>query len=191
MPAATLTPLFAARRSPRAFREDPLAKDQIAALFEAARRAPSCFNDQPWHFVHASRGPARERLLATLAEPNRVWAQRAPLVGIVFARKTFGHDGQPNRWGEFDAGAASMSLMLQAHLLGLEAHLMGGFDAAAAAAACGMDPAAWTPMAAFVVGQPGDPASLPDKLREREIQRSPRKPLAEVARELADPGARD
>lgn len=185
MPAA-LTPFFAARWSPRAFREEPLTAAQIAALFEAARRAPSCFNDQPWQFVYATGGPARERLLATLAEPNRVWAERAPLIGIACARKSFGHDGKPNRWAEFDTGSAAMSLMLQAHLLGLEAHFMGGFDAEAALAAAGLDPEEWTAMAAFVVGKVGDPATLPEKLRERELTRSPRKPLAEVARALTE-----
>ena len=185
MPAAALTPFFAARWSPRAFREDPLHPAQIATLFEAARRAPSCFNDQPWHFVHASSGPARERLLATLAEANQVWAKTAPLLGIAFARKHFDATGKPNRWGEFDTGSASMSLMLQAHLLGLEAHFMGGFDAEAALALAGLDAKEWTAMAAFAIGKVGDPATLPEKLRERELTRSPRKPLAEVVRELS------
>lgn len=187
MPTASLTPFFAARWSPRAFREDPLSKGQLQALFEAARRAPSCYNDQPWYFVHSTQGtPGHARLLATLAEGNRAWAHRAPLLGVVFARKAFGATGKPNRWAEFDTGQAAMSLALQAHLLGLEAHFMGGFDVAAAAAVCGLDPAAWTPMAAFAVGAPADPATLPEELRTREIQRSPRKPLDEVARALAD-----
>jgi len=183
---ATLTPFFAARWSPRAFREDPLPLDQINTLFEAARRAPSCFNDQPWRFVYATRGPARARLLLTLAEANQIWAQRAPLLGIVFARKTFDATGKPNRWSEFDSGAAAMAIALQAHLLGIESHFMGGFDESAAATACAMDPKAWTAMAAFAIGKVGDPATLPEKLRERETGRSPRKPLAEVAHELTD-----
>jgi nitroreductase len=186
MPSAALTPFFAARWSPRAFREDPLTPSEIATLFEAARRAPSCFNDQPWQFVYATRGPARERLLATLGASNRVWAERAPLVGIAFARHAFGATGKPNRWAQFDTGSASMSLMLQAHLLGLEAHFMGGFDADAALAAAGLDTKEWTAMAAFVIGKVGDPAILSEELRKREVVRSPRKPLVEVARELGD-----
>ncbi len=179
-----LAPLFAERWSPRAFSPEPLAPAQVSALFEAARRAPSCYNDQPWHFVYATEPAARARLLPVLVEANRAWAQHAPLLGVVFARKTFAHDGRPNRWGEFDAGQAAMSLALQAHLLGLASHFMGGFDEAAAYPACEMDPAGWTAMAAFVVGRVGDPATLPEKLRERELLRSPRKPAAEVAREV-------
>ena len=186
MPSASLTPFFAARWSPRAFREDPLTADQVATLFEAARRAPSCFNDQPWQFVYAASTPARARLIPVLAEANRGWAQRAPLLGIAFARKTFGANGQPNRWAEFDTGQAAMSLALQAHLLSLEAHFMGGFDADAACAVCEVDPKEWTAMAAFVVGKVGEASILPEKLREREIVRSPRKPHAELARELKD-----
>ncbi len=66
--------------------------------------------------------------------------------------------------------------------LGLASHILGGFDKAAAYPACGVDPAGWTAMAAFVVGHVGDPATLPEKLRERELLRSPRKPAVEVAR---------
>lgn len=172
--------LIATRWSPRAFREDPLPDATIALLFEAARAAPSCFNDQPWRFVYATAPDARARLLALLDEGNRTWAQRAPLVGVSFARKIFGKTGKPNRWGQHDTGMAAMNLALQAHALGLAAHFMGGFDEKAAYAACGMDPESWTAMAGFVVGAVGDPESLPEPLRAREVVRSPRKAHSEV-----------
>jgi nitroreductase len=182
---ATVAPLISARWSPRAFREDPIPPAAVTALFEAARAAPSCFNDQPWQFVYATAPAARARLLALLVEGNRTWAQRAPLVGVSFARKIFGLTGKPNRWGQHDAGMAAMNLALQAHSMGLAAHFMGGFDEAAAYAACGMDPEKWTAMAAFVVGAVAEADSLPEPLREREKVRSPRKAISEVARELA------
>jgi len=180
MPAAPHS-LIASRWSPRAFREDPIPPATIAVLFEAARAAPSCFNDQPWQFVYATSPAARARLLPLLVEGNRSWAQRAPLIGISFARKIFGQTGKPNRWGQHDTGMASMNLALQANAAGLAAHFMGGFDEAAAYAACGMDPEQWTAMAAFVVGAVGEAEGLPEPLREREKARSPRKALAEVA----------
>jgi len=184
MPQSTPHSLIASRWSPRAFREDPIPPAAVTALFEAARAAPSCFNDQPWTFVYATSPAARARLLALLVEGNRTWAQRAPLVGVSFARKIFGQTGKPNRWGQHDTGMASMNLALQAHALGLAAHFMGGFDETASYAACGMDPEKWTAMAAFVVGAVADAESLPEPLREREKVRSPRKAIEEVAREL-------
>lgn len=186
MPAAT-TPhsLIASRWSPRAFRPDPLPEATIQVLFEAARAAPSCFNDQPWTFVYATSPAARARLLPLLDAGNQVWAQHAPLLGISFARKIFGKTGKPNRWGQHDAGMAAMALALQAHAMGLGAHFMGGFDEKEAYGACGMDPEKWTAMAGFVVGVIGDPESLPPGPRENEKVRTPRKALGEVARKMA------
>lgn len=179
-------PQFAERWSPRAFRNDPIAPAQVADLFEAARRAPSCFNDQPWHFVYGTSPAGHARILATLAPANQTWARNAPLLGVAFARKSFGHDGKPNRWSEFDTGMAAMSLTLQAHHLGLATHFMGGFDEAAALATAGLDPAGWRGLAAFAVGPAGDPESLPEPLRTRERTRSPRKPLEQVAAPIAE-----
>lgn len=181
-PEADVHRWFLERRSTRAFSPEPLQPAEIASLFEAARWAPSCFNDQPWRFVYGVRDEDRERFFGLLAEGNVAWARTAPLVGVVFARRHFGHNGKPNRWGPFDAGAASMSLALQAHAMGLAAHFMGGFDAERSHAELGVPAAEWQAMAAFVVGRPGDPAALPDALREREAPTG-RKPHAEVADE--------
>ena len=174
---------FVERWSPRAFSDRPVSPEDAQSLFEAARWAPSCYNDQPWHFVWATSESGRARLAELLVEGNRVWAAKAPLLGIVFARKAFGHNGQPNRWAQFDAGAAAFSMTLQAQELGLATHLMGGFDAGASYEALGVSADEYEAMAAFAVGYRGDAGELPGPLQERESP-SGRKPLAEVARQI-------
>src|SRR5262245_3218098 len=106
--------IFLDRWSPRAFQQRPLTDDQIATLFEAARWAPSCFNDQPWLFIYARTEKDRARFSAILVEKNQQWASRAPLLIFACARKQFAHNQKENRFGQFDTGAAWCSLALQA-----------------------------------------------------------------------------
>jgi nitroreductase len=173
---------FLQRWSPRSFTDQALTEDEVAALFEAARWSPSCFNDQPWLFVYGTKPEDHERIAGLLAEGNRPWAEHAPLLGIVFARKTFARNGKPNRWSPFDSGAAAFALTLQAQSLGLATHFMGGFDEKASYVALGVPEDEYDAMAAFAVGHRGDPAELPDALREREFP-SGRKDPSEVAME--------
>src|SRR6185295_13197217 len=80
-------PLFIGRWSTRAFSPEPIPKERIASLFEAARWAPSASNLQPWLFVYASDAASLERARALLREPNRRWAGSVPLLIFVFARR--------------------------------------------------------------------------------------------------------
>jgi nitroreductase len=176
---APVDPLFVSRWSPRSFDGRPVPDEVLRGLFEAARWAPSCYNDQPWLFVLATEQADRERFLAALVEFNRQWAAAAPALAFVFARGTFLHNGTANRWGQFDAGAAWVSLALQAHLSGLAVHGMGGFDVEQAHQACGVPTEGWTAMAGIAIGYPGKREALPEALRERE-QPSGRRPLASV-----------
>lgn len=178
-PDADVHPMFLDRWSPRAMRPDPLTDAQIASLFEAMRWAPSCFNEQPWMVVYAT-GPGTEehdRVLGLLADANKSWAQRAPLLMITFARRFFAHNGKPNRHAGHDCGAAWMSLALQARALGLYAHAMAGFDSARAYVELGVPEAEFEAMAAITVGLHGDPALLNEKQRAQEAPNS-RKPAA-------------
>lgn len=172
--------LFLDRWSPRAFREDALSRAQIDMLFEAARWAPSCYNEQPWRFVYALSADERARLVATLHEQNQLWARHAPLLLYVLARRHFARNGNPNRHAVFDAGAAWMALALQARFLGLYTHAMAGFDLDKARALLQVDTGEYEIMAAVAVGYRGDPRSLPEELRRIE-QPNGRKPPAEVA----------
>jgi nitroreductase len=173
-----VAPMFLDRWSPRAFKPDPLSPREVATLFEAARWAPSGGNSQPWLFLYADTPEELPRFQALLVDANRLWADRAPLLAILFARRK--NRGEENRWAPFDAGAAWMALALQARQMGLHAHAMAGFHEDQAYQALGLDPAEWKAMVAIAVGRHGDPAQLPDNLRARETP-SDRKPLSEVA----------
>lgn len=175
---------LALRWSPRAF--DPtraVTQAQQRQLLEAARWAPSCFNDQPWRFVlwdrHADAA-AHAAALDCLVTSNRAWASRAPLLIAVFADSLFQANNSPNRWGAYDTGAASLSLALQASALGMHAHQMGGFDAEAIVRLAAAPPR-FHAQTMIAVGYLGDPAVLNDKQRTTELAARTRRPLAEIA----------
>jgi nitroreductase len=172
--------LLKRRRSPRAFSEKPVPPEVLRSLFEAARWAASCFNDQPWAYIIATKDNADEfaRMAGILMEGNTVWAAKAPVLALSLARLNFQHDQQPNRHAVHDVGAASASLTLEATARGLAVHQMGGFYADKAREVFQI-PADWVPVAAIAIGYPGDPASLPENLRAREGAPRSRKPVSE------------
>ena len=76
--------LIAARWSPYAFSDRPVAKEDLLSLFEAARWAPSSYNEQPWSYLLATKDEPREfeRMLSCLVEGNQVWAKAAPVLAL-------------------------------------------------------------------------------------------------------------
>ncbi len=176
--------LIAQRWSPRAIDPDqPVSRDQLLALLEAARWAPSCFGDQPWRYLvwDRFRDPAGWRqAFDCLAEGNQLWVKNAPILLLAVAAPNFGHNDQPNRWAQYDTGAASENLCLQATALGLVVHQMGGFDPEAAKARFNI-PADHVGMAMIAVGHPGAIELLPQALAEKEQAPRSRKPLAQLA----------
>ena len=123
---------FIERWSPRAYSSEPIDEPTLTTLMDAARWSPSCFNDQPWRF-YTSTPQTRDAYLGLLLEGNQVWAATAPVIGFLCAQKRFSATGEPNGYNAFDAGAAWMAMTMQARLLGLYTHGMGGIDKAAVA----------------------------------------------------------
>lgn len=167
-PEWDIDPMFVDRWSPRAYRPEAIPKHQIRSLFEAARWAPSCFNEQPWIFCYAASAEDRKRFAEALVEKNRQWAAAAPLLIFVAARRTFTRNGKPNRHAAFDAGAAWMSLALQARKFALHAHAMAGFDQERAHEILDLPKDRFEIMAAIAVGRRGDAAELPEDLARAE-----------------------
>ncbi len=180
-PEVEIDSIFTDRWSPRALLPDPLADEQVAALFEAARWSPSCYNEQPWLFLYATDVADRERFASALVERNRLWASQAPLLIFVAIRLNFSNTGQPNRHASFDAGAAWMALALQARRLGLYAHAMAGFSRKKAFEVLGVAEDEYDIMAAVAVGRRGPAGQLPEELAAIE-KPNERKPFLEVAR---------
>jgi nitroreductase len=179
-PECEVDSIFTDRWSPRAFLSDPLSEHQIKSLFEAARWAPSCFNEQPWLFVYATAPEEREKFVSVLVPKNQRWAGKCPLLMFVLARRTFQQSGQENRHAPFDAGSAWVSLALQARRMGLYAHAMAGFNIKKAYEVLGVSEDEYLIMAAIAVGRKGDADQLPDDIRAMESPNT-RKPLSEVA----------
>jgi nitroreductase len=172
-PAQTHFPihdLLAFRWSPRAFAERPIEAEKVSSLFEAARWAPSSNNEQPWCFIVAGKEDEAQwnRLLACLAEGNRTWAFRAPMLILSIARLNFEKWDKPNRHALHDVGMATGNLVLQATALGLVVRQMAGFDVEKARGDLNI-PSGYEPVAMMAVGYPGDPTVLPDALRQREL----------------------
>ncbi len=161
--------VFINRWSPRAFIPTELSKDQLKKLFEAARWAPSAYNNQPWRFVYATRGAASWQSFVDLLVPfNQLWASNTSVLVIMCARQTFEYNNEPSKTHAFDTGAAWMSLALQAQMMGLAAHGMQGFDYEKAAKLINL-PADHVVLAMCAIGVPGDAATLPPEMKEKEF----------------------
>ncbi len=173
-------PMFLDRWSPRAFSTEPVPEESLRSLFEAARWTPSCFGEEPWLFLYAAKKEDLDLFRSLIVDGNRTWADRAPVLAFVFARLTFKRNDKPNRWAEFDSGAAWMSLALQASRLGLITHGMGGFHEDKIYDALNVPREKYRAMAGIAIGWIGDASQLPKELAEKESPNS-RKPLAEVA----------
>ncbi len=176
--AEHVAPVFLQRWSPRSFSDEPVTDAELATVFEAARWAPSWLNNQPWNYLYATEDPDRTAFLDVFVEGNRRWARSAPVVGLVVARTQL--EGEMARSRDFDAGSATGSMLTQATMLGLSGHLLGGIELDDARALVGVDGDSAEVICGFVLGRRGDPAALPDELREREHPSS-RRPVSSFA----------
>jgi len=167
------------RWSSRAFSDSIVEPEKLRTVLEAARWAPSSFNEQPWRFLVATRAEPDwlERLQGYLSEGN-AWAKKGPVL-IASAYKThFTRNGKPNASAKRDLGAAEQNMFLQAFAAGLLLHQMAGFDRERLKRE--LLPEGFEPGTMTVIGYPGDPGELPEKLQEREEAERKRKPLTEV-----------
>lgn len=109
-----------------------VSQDQLLCILKAAQSAPSSYNDQPWNFIVCDKltnPDAYNCALNGLVEFNQKWACKAPVL-IICVANINSHNQEFNYWAQYDTGAATFGMMLQATSLGLMAHQMGGFDEA-------------------------------------------------------------
>ncbi len=178
-PLPQVSELFHRRWSPRAFKKTQLPVGIIKSIFDAVRWAPSCFNEQPWLFVTSSGNNDFDTFLNLLNESNQLWAQNAGLIGFIFAKKTFTHNGTDNNKAKFDCGAAWMSLTLQANMHGLYTHGIGGINYADVHRTLNIAPDEYDIICGFALGELDQPQSLPEQLRGKE-KPSARKSLEDI-----------
>ena len=163
-----------------------MSRDALHAVVEAARWAPSAYNLQPWRFIvfdRATDEAAFKRAFATLVPFNQQWNTPAPIL-IAVTAQTLNAKGEVNRTAQYDTGAAAMSLVLQAHALGLAAHQMSGFDANAFRTEFAI-PNDVDVLAIISIGHYGDADKLEPVLRDREKAERSRSAVGDVTYEGA------
>jgi nitroreductase len=168
------------RVSWRAFDEnDRLTEEELLALFEAARWAPSSYNAQPWRFVYARRGDKEwDTLFNVLIDFNKEWCKKADTLVLAISRNYFEHNNKPSHTSRFDTGSAWMSLAFEAHHRGFVTHGIQGFDYEAIKKALQI-PDTFTVEAMIAIGKLGKKEDLPKEIQEKEVP-STRKPLETI-----------
>lgn len=185
-PAITQVPiadLIANRWSSRAYdATKPVSHAQIITLLEAARWAPSSYNDQPWRFIVCNKNTdsdAWQKAFDCLMPSNQAWVANVPVLILGCANSVLDINQQANRFAQYDTGAAAINICLQATHIGLMAHQMGGYHVDKAREAFAI-PAQYTPMSMLAVGYAGEQTQLSTDLYERDVAPRKRKPLSEI-----------
>lgn len=158
------------RKSTRSFSAQAIEPARITSLFEATRWAPSSTNEQPWVYLYATREQTEfwQVLFSCLNEGNQIWAKDAPLLILSLARRNFTRFSGVNEYAMYDLGGANSFLSLQAVELGLQVRQMAGFHRDRTIDLLNI-PAHFEIGVFIAVGYPGDPQTLPEKLKAREL----------------------
>lgn len=174
IPTHPIAPMFLERTSPRAFVPEPLTREELEQIVEAARWAPSASNIQPWHFAYALHGDAHWEAFSRIPNAyNRRWCLNAGALVVVLSNP----EASAGKHA-FDTGCAWGFMALQAHHMGIASHAMAGVELDEAAQVLHL-PEHWTIQCLVALGRRASVDTLPADLAEREVP-SPRKPLAEI-----------
>jgi nitroreductase len=174
-------PILTDRWSPRSF--DPTAlisTEDMTALMEAARWAPSSYNFQPWRFIISRRGDDTfQKICEAISGFNQVWAPNASaLVAVVVEQKTEGHIYPPIAL--FDTGLAVSQLTIEAHHRGFIIHQMIGFDKEKMNKTFNIS-GQQDCIVILAIGRQGPPENLPEgQAREREVLPRERNQLSDL-----------
>ena len=173
--------LLIRRWSPYGFADRDIAAADLRALFEAARWAPSSYNEQPWRFILAQRSePQRfQPLLDCLWEANQAWARHAPVLALGIVKRQLTQTGADNPAAEHDLGLAVANLSLEATARGLSVHQMIGIDPDRVRSRFAV-PDDYRPLTAFALGYAGEPSALAPEVLQRDRTPRTRKPLADI-----------
>lgn len=172
--------LIKKRKSPVAFSDQEVTKNQLEQLFEAARWAASCFNEQPWRFLVARKEQEvlYKKVLNGINPHNQTWAQNAPVLMLTFAKKTFERNGKPNLHYMHDLGLAVGNMSAQATAMDLYLHQMAGIVRENIQADFDI-PDDFEIVSAIALGYRQDIEEVPEELKVREMKERTRKPLTE------------
>jgi len=148
------------------FKQDPVEREKIDALIEAARWAPSCMNNQSWNYVFVDqRASTRDNFEEGLSRGNS-WAKKAPYLVAVGANPEGACKVNEIPYYAYDVALSVMSLVIEAEHLGLRVHQMAGWDEGAVKVALGF-PDDYRVVVVFALGYEEDPKNVWDELDER------------------------
>ena len=181
-PTYSINNLILNRWSPRSMSGEEINDKDLMSLFEAARWAPSSYNNQPWRFIYAKRNSASwEKFFNLLADGNKIWTKNASVLVVIISRKNFEHNEKPSITHQFDTGAAWENLAIEATSCGLVTHGMQGFDYDKARKELEI-PDSFDVMAMIAIGKKAPKENLPSELQKMEFPNN-RKPLSEIIME--------
>ncbi len=174
-----LHPLLVNRWSPRALdASDVITSDDLHAILEAARLAPSAFNEQPWRFIVGKRGDETfNQILNGLGEFNQKWAKNASALLLVAGTKQRSN-GDPHPSYQYDLGLAVSQGTFEAHHRGYVTHQMTGFNHDVMCKT--FDLTTFEPVVVVAIGKQDSADILPEQMVEREKAKPTRKDLSEL-----------
>jgi 3-hydroxypropanoate dehydrogenase len=172
--------LFTNARTANTFSDDPVDDEQLAAIYDLVKWAPTGGNTQPLRILFIRTPEAKERLIAHLAEGNRDKARSAPVIAVLAADVSFhehlgrlfpqrpqlrdffaADDDLREKQAKFNATLQAGYFLLGVRAMGLAAGPMGGFDAAGIDEEFFSD-GTWHSILVVNIGRPG-----PDAWRDR------------------------
>jgi nitroreductase len=164
------------RKSPLIFAKKDVEKKKISLLIEAARWAPSCFNNQSWNYVFVHKNDqSREDLEDSLSFGNG-WAKNASYLIAVGADPDRDCKNNDIPYYAYNAGLSVMCLTIEAEHQGLRVHQMAGWDEKKVKKALRF-PKKYRVIVVFALGYEGKTKKIRDKVEERVKERlaKPRK----------------
>jgi len=139
--------LFRGARTANRFTDEPVTDEQVAAIYDLVKYAPTALNAQPLRVVLFRDGQAKDHLLKHMADGNRDKTADAPLVAVLAAdldfhehlptvfphaphlRDAFLDDAKREQTARFNGTLQIGYFLLGVRAAGLAAGPMGGFDA--------------------------------------------------------------
>ena len=176
-------PILNDRWSPRSFSPKEIPSQELMSLLEAARWAPSAFNEQPWRFIYGYRGTeAFENLHQSLVTGNQSWTDKAAVLMLSFTKDSFDRNQKPNGHARHDLGLAVMSLSVEAGSRGIFVHQMAGIETDAIIERFSI-PEGYTPTTAIALGYLADEENMSEEEKAAEFKVQSRIPIEAFAAE--------
>ncbi|MEW6443033.1 MAG: nitroreductase family protein [bacterium] len=164
------------RRSVRRFTDQPVAREQLQAILEAARWAPSWVNLQPCRIIIVEDPKKKEALKGTLlpSNPAAKGFDQAPVLIVLAAERgksgLYGNTAATDKgdWYMFDAGLAAQNMALAAHALGFGTVHVGAMNHKEAARILEV-PEGFEVIEILPLGVPAHPAKAPPRKELSEL----------------------